>query len=154
MIDPAFGNWLAGFTDGEGYFTINRHIHGHYRCSFGIKLRGDDRPILEEIQIQTGLGTIYDRPKNGKTNPQSEFLVQSIKGCLALREIFRVHPLRAKKAEDFKIWSEAMDFWTTHKYRDPWDNMADAKKRLEEVRKFRERSQGDAIVARIRQLSN
>jgi hypothetical protein len=60
-IDPGFGHWFAGFVDGEGCFLITR-VGKSYRCIFSLHLRGDDRPILEEIHRNLGIGTVWDLP--------------------------------------------------------------------------------------------
>jgi hypothetical protein len=61
-MDAAFGNWLAGFIDGEGSFTIQsaRADMPQFYTRFQIRLRADDRPILEEIRAQLGVGALYE----------------------------------------------------------------------------------------------
>lgn len=56
MVGPEFGNWLAGFTDGEGCFTVEAYRgRASHSCSFTIALRVDDKSILDECQLRTGL---------------------------------------------------------------------------------------------------
>jgi hypothetical protein len=116
MIDPEFGHWLAGFTDGEGCFTARRqgHTDRSWLCQFTIGLRQDDRPILETIQAELGVGTLRDRPPGkgpigGK--PQTIWQTSSKEGCGIVRDVFRAYPLRSKKARDFHFWSLAVDLW-------------------------------------------
>lgn len=146
-VDPAFGHWLAGFTDGEGCFLIN-HYRKTYSCAFSIQLRADDNNVLEHIQEQLGFGRLFLHTSVNKSNrnPRSVFHVSTKDGCVLLRNLFLTYPLRAKKARDFEIWTEALDFWlTVYRRHDdngrmiPWDNwtvMAEAKERLELNRKF------------------
>jgi hypothetical protein len=146
MLDPAFGNWLAGFTDGEGCFCIFRlqkttnRSRVNYQCQFVINLRADDAAILVEIRDRLGIGKISKRnaksPLIVNQNPQVKFCITSKPGCIILRDIFLAHPLRAKKAGDFKIWCEALEYWISHEQGGSWDDMADAKMRLEAGRKF------------------
>lgn len=65
-MDDAFGNWLAGFIDGEGCFSV-REIKGtkdsHYIFRFTIRLRIDDIEILNLIRDTIKLGTVYFGPR-------------------------------------------------------------------------------------------
>lgn len=142
-LDPAFGNWFAGFTDGEGCFAIDRALHVRtcrvttYRCVFRISLRDDDTAILHEIQEQLGIGVIRTQTPTRNQNPWSAFSVHGKGDCQILRDCFRTHPLRAKKAKDFAIWSQALDCWLAHKRGDSWEDMILLKKELQEVRTYR-----------------
>lgn len=142
-IDPAFGYWLAGFADGEGCFRIHRHPRGYYACFFEIKLRSDDRPILEDIRNQLGVGSIYDqgcRTNSYGVSSSSTVMFRTFNKseCTVIRDVFSLYPLRAKKAEDCSIWSKAVDFWIAHKRGDSWSDMAVLADRLEFSRKFKE----------------
>lgn len=115
-IDRDWGNWFAGFTDGEGSFLINKRYRnnpcGDYQCRFAIQLRDDDRVILEEIHETLGLGTLYDRPANTRgghnCQPSTMFHVATINDCAELVKVFDKYPLRAKKKRDFDIWKTAV----------------------------------------------
>jgi hypothetical protein len=140
-IDPAFGNWLAGFTDGEGCFDVHcqrtaGRITWIYRCKFDIRLRADDKLILEEIHQRLGIGYLYDTPATSTANPSVTFTVAKKSDCVILRDIFRVHPLRAKKAADFQVWSQALDLSLSHRRGESWDSLADLHVKLREGRKF------------------
>jgi len=139
-LDPSFGNWFAGFADGEGCFSIMSHSVGQkgkrVSCRFDLALRADDEAILEEIRDWLGgIGNIYSRyPLQG--NPQRVLTIQARADCVILREVFLRYPLRAKKAADFKIWAEALGYLLLHRYGSSWDDVLDAKKRLETGRKY------------------
>jgi hypothetical protein len=116
-IDPAFGHWLAGFFDGEGCFAIGRgswNGRWYYHCMVRLNLRADDRPTLDWIAQQSGLGRICNHPpynSKGDAKPQSAWQVQSKAGCRALVSIFDAYPLHSKKARDYAIWREAVGVW-------------------------------------------
>lgn len=62
-ITDYWGGWFAGFTDGEGCFTISKRNYENpptnYLCRFTIRLRDDDKDILEEIHNQLEIGSIF-----------------------------------------------------------------------------------------------
>jgi hypothetical protein len=143
-LDPAFGNWLAGFIDGEGYFAIGVN-QGACFCSFRIDIRLDDRAILEEIRERTGLGTIRVRqpsPNDSKNRClQAVWQVHRADACLRLAHILDAHPLRAKKARDYAIWREAVFDWQTPRRYGPganndWTRMLELASALKAVRRF------------------
>lgn len=116
QITDAFGNWFAGFTDGEGCFVIGKHNndnpHTDYRCQFAITLRDDDKEIIEEIRETLGIGNICDDPARTtptrNKQPSSRFRVAAISECAELVKLFTTYPLRAKKRRDFDIWKTAV----------------------------------------------
>jgi hypothetical protein len=109
FVDSDFGNWLAGFIDGEGCFYITRdRKRSPYRARFSIALRADDRPILEEVRAVTGIGTIHDYTASSTGSRTTRWMVQSYTDCATLKSILDRYPLRAKKRNDFDVWSRAL----------------------------------------------
>jgi hypothetical protein len=107
MVDRDFGNWLAGFIDGEGCFYITRdNARGVYRARFSLTLRADDRAILEECHSRVGIGTLHNY-KAQSGNMVTRWIVQSYADVDELVEVLHRFPLRAKKRKDFEIWSRA-----------------------------------------------
>jgi hypothetical protein len=111
-----FGDWLAGFIDGEGCFQIleNRSSGGwfRYRLWFRISLRDDDAEILYEIQRRTGLGSITRRgARRSEWGATVDWIVRQREEIRDLCEILDRYPLRAKKSRDFEIWKRAADLW-------------------------------------------
>lgn len=110
--DPEFWAWFAGFTDGEGHFGITiSHVGGHDypQPFFKIAVRADERPILEEIRDRLGCGRVRVHIPGGTTsNLQMKFEMSAVSDCLRLVEVFELHPLRAKKRQDFDTWAEAV----------------------------------------------
>jgi site-specific DNA-methyltransferase (adenine-specific) len=140
--DAGFGYWLAGFTDGEGHFRVQKHERGSHTCVFQIKTRDDDRAVLERIKRFLGVGVIYEGEGSGNANPQCAYIVQDKEGCARVVALFRKYPLTAKKALDFEIWAEAVEEWLERPRGNRWQGMADQaraaslKARLEDVRRY------------------
>ena len=116
-----FGNWLAGFVDGEGCFKVERALHHRkhyytYRPGFAIALRSDDRPLLERIHSELGVGYLYTyNRETTTTNRYSFFTVQGAAQCQVIVDVFTRYPLRSKKASDFHIFARAVE--VAHGYR-------------------------------------
>jgi len=148
-MDASFCNWLAGFVDGEGCFSLSAGSNGKsdllfYKCVFSIALRDDDKRILEQIQETTGLGKVYFFAARGTSQPKATWAVSSKSDCLKLVELFDRYPLRAKKSRDYAIWREAVLLWTKqrHGVRETGplqerDKFAALKTKLQAVRKYR-----------------
>lgn len=118
-LDPDFGHWLAGFTDGEGCFYFGkRHNRPSYNISFSIQLTASDKNILLECKERTGVGYVRDvlrppRPDRKTENPCVVWFMSSRNDIGIITEVFKTYPLRAQKAQDFAIWSRATDEWLT-----------------------------------------
>lgn len=111
-VPPDFGNWLAGFADGEGSFQISStRGRANWECSFKIGLRFDDRPILEEVCSRTGLGRTFHREERSGAHPACLWIVRRKREVQRLVEVFDAFPLRAKKQRDYLIWREAASYW-------------------------------------------
>ncbi len=112
-----FGNWLAGFIDGEGCFSLSVHdVEGRatYHASLTITLRLDDYPILRRIKRFLQSGKIHVQPvtacgeaKNAK--PQAMYRVQSVQHLVeCVIPMLQRCPLQAKKKRDFLIWRKGV----------------------------------------------
>ena len=145
-MDNDYGHWLAGFIAGEGCFRIHKEKGGgYYACHFTLKLRDDERPILEEIVNRTGIGHLKpDTSRNGNSKPCLVWTVQSKATCLQLVDLLDQFPIRARKAADYAVWREAVYYWVAmkkgnrwHGPRD-WSQMIAYKKAIEEARHYHE----------------
>ena len=107
--DEAFGHWLAGFSDGEGCFTVTkRSDSAGVVVAFQIKLRDDDADILYECQRRLGGTVIRIKESNPKWGDQVVWRVRDMTSLQNLVNLFEAHPLRAKKRKDFEIWKQAV----------------------------------------------
>ena len=114
-IDPAFGNWLAGFIDGEGSFGINPSNGSTLQPRFSLRVRDDDLAIVEEIVARTGIGTIRlaaptarDLARMPGTHGTVAWRGVSKRDYRALVELLDAFPLRAKKRRDYEVWRTAV----------------------------------------------
>lgn len=114
-----FGDWLSGFTDGEGCFILQwnhrrkkKRTRATPEASFVLALRQDDTPILQLIQSFFGRGRFYinvHRTSGLNTRPQLRLVLN--RSCDLVAVViphFERHPLRAKKARDFVLWKEGV----------------------------------------------
>ncbi|KKQ53269.1 MAG: putative maturase [Microgenomates group bacterium GW2011_GWC1_38_12] len=110
-LDP---NYVAGFIDGEGSFSVSIGKHKtlkrgfEIRPEFEIELRDDDREILERILVTIGCGKIYDCSyERYGWFPHAKYKVTSSKTMRdVLFPFLDSHPLQAKKAGSYKIFKE------------------------------------------------
>jgi len=104
--DDAFGNWFAGFIDGEGNFQYS----GRRGRSFRINLREDDKPILEEIRQTLGCGTLCFLPKSRyNPNQRDQYQISSMYDHIkVLIPLLEKCPLRAKKKNDYIKWRDVI----------------------------------------------
>ena len=111
------GDYVAGFIDGEGCFTIviskhkTKKLGLDARLHFQIEVRADDRKIIEDIQETLDCGRIYylSYERYG-WHPHVELKVSSlveIRGKLI--PFLKKYPLRAKKRYSYEFFLEAVE---------------------------------------------
>lgn len=120
-LDAKWCAWFSGFVDGEASFNITRvkprpGTYESWTCDFRIKLRNDDRPLLEEIRAMLGCGNVsaknlaHNRANGGQDRDQAEWYVNRKSDLQRIIiPLLTDYPLRSKKRHDFAIWSEAVD---------------------------------------------
>lgn len=144
-LSPEIGCYLVGFIDGEGCFVIAKSPTG-YRCAFVIKLRADDRRVLEWLCAKTGLGFVAmahgtDGRQVGNRCPQVRWEINRKADVIALRELLETYRLQSKKLRDYEIWAQAVDLWMVvdvgSKAND-WSQIAALKQELTDAHVFRE----------------
>jgi hypothetical protein len=146
VIEADYGNWLAGLIDGEGCFRVHKEKGGgYYACHFTLKLRDDDRAMLEEIVVMTGIGHVKaDASRSGNSKPCAVWTVHSKDACARLVTLLDRFPLRSRKARDYEVWRRAVAVWLSmrrgHRWSGPrdWTPLIDLKLELEQAREYRE----------------
>jgi len=113
------GDYIAGFVDGEGCFTISISKHQtkklklDARLHFQIEVRDDDAEILLAIKETLNCGKIYtiDYSKYG-WKPHVELKVSSFREITEkLIPFFQKYPLRAKKRFSFELFQQAVELF-------------------------------------------
>src|SRR5262245_50053499 len=112
----AFANYVTGFVDGEGSYTLY-YTHTGTRATpdalFSIGLRADDHAILRLIQSFFGCGVIYfahSERQRGNDKPKVTFRINRLADLsrIIIPHFIR-YPLLAKKGRDFLIWKQAVE---------------------------------------------
>ena len=112
-------DYVCGFVDGEGCFTIVISKHKQKklgldaRLHFEIELRADDEEILTHIRDTLGCGRIYQlNYERYGWHPHVELKVSSIKEIRSkLIPFFRKYPLRGKKRHSFELFAQAAELF-------------------------------------------
>lgn len=112
-------DYVCGFVDGEGCFTIviakhkQKKLGLDARLHFEIELRDDDEELLRNIQETLGCGRIYhlNYLKYG-WHPHVELKVSSIREIKnVLIPFFLRHPLQGKKRRSFEYFVQAAEIF-------------------------------------------
>ena len=106
-LDP---NWVTGFVDAEGCFSviieISKDLKRKVKISFEINLHKKDTDILYKIQSFFGIGTVYTR----QDKPISWYRVTNIANINnVIIPHFTKYPLISKKMGDFLLWSKVVE---------------------------------------------
>jgi hypothetical protein len=105
-----YPQWITGFTDGEGCFSISAWksqttTGWKFKHTFTIALHKKDKAILELIKSYFGgQGEIY---KQGKDSLQ--YLVASKKDLKLIIDHFNKYSLLTKKQADFELFKRAVE---------------------------------------------
>lgn len=117
-------DYVCGFVDGEGCFTIIISKHKQKklgldaRLHFEIELRDDDEEILQSIQETLECGHIYhlNYEKYG-WHPHVELKVSSIKDIQhKLIPFFKKNVLRGKKRHSFELFTQAAEIFYSKRH--------------------------------------
>ena len=96
--------WLGGFFTGEGSLMLDQR-----RARMAVRLRRDDRPLLESVRARLGIGAIYDSPAYARSAPSSCWMVFSRADVAEVAEVLRRAGLRGRKARQFVAWEAAVE---------------------------------------------
>jgi hypothetical protein len=131
--------WFAGFTDGEGSFNINEKRVGtacYYRPMFTIGLRADDAAVLAELQREFGGSLRFVKPRQ-KDKAKVHWDVAAKTDLAKLIGYFDAFPLRAKKANDYSIWRQAVLMYCASRQSSSSQEMVTLALALSESRSYR-----------------
>lgn len=132
------GNYIAGFIDGEGCFTITISKHQtkklglDARLHFQIELRADDREILQSIKETLQCGRLYElNYERYGWHPHVEYKVSSFQEITTkLLPFLKKYPLRAKKRHSYQWFLKAVGIFSKKEHLKP-SGIA----KLQEIRK-------------------
>lgn len=102
-----FCHWFAGFTAGEGCFYARRKTDNNTTWVLDVcfTMRADEKAIIDEIARYTG-GKVYEW--HSAQHHQVHLRITNRASQYYLYKLFSKHKLRAKKQEDFAIWTELL----------------------------------------------
>jgi hypothetical protein len=96
--------YLGGFFSGEGCFGLS-----DLRPRAVVKLRRDDRGILELFAERFGIGAVRDHRPYGNPNPSATWLICAGDEMGAAVRLFESAMLRGRKRREFDVWREAAE---------------------------------------------
>jgi hypothetical protein len=96
--------YFGGFFSGEGCLRL-----AGLQPRAVVKLRRDDRAILELFERHFGLGKVRDRPAYGGDNESVTWLVCATDDLAAAVRLFEAAELRGRKRREFEVWREAAE---------------------------------------------
>jgi hypothetical protein len=96
--------YLGGFFSGEGWFGLSG-----LRPRAVVKLRRDDRGILELFAERFGIGKVRDHDPYGNPNPSATWLICAGDEMGAAVRLFEAAVLRGRKRREFEVWREAAE---------------------------------------------
>lgn len=99
-----FHQWLVGFTDGDGSFTVSRSKDGKWTLFFKLTQSTYNLRLLYFIKTQLGVGSVYVNQDNLK----ADFRIRDRKtiGSVIL-PIFDKYPLLTSKYHSYSKFKEA-----------------------------------------------
>jgi hypothetical protein len=99
MTDQYAPSYFAGFFSGEGSFALRPR-----QARFVIKLRRDDRPLLEAFRRDFGIGSVRDVEAQQPWSPAAVWHVTGARDVLAGIQLFDSAPLLGRKARQYQAW--------------------------------------------------
>lgn len=106
--------WLAGFTDGEGCFSVGK-TQSFYRAIFNINQKYIANKIILDLILELLRELINNNKAGGlykhssKTNNVFEIRISSLEACSKLRLYFNKYPLRSYKLTVYNNWLNFID---------------------------------------------
>ncbi len=97
-------NWLAGFTDAEGCFSLSLLSNSiGYRLRFLLCHKWEiNKSVLQHISSLFNVGTVSSHSVKNNW----EFIVNGVKNTSNILSYFDTHKLYSKKNESYKLWKQ------------------------------------------------
>lgn len=106
QLTPALCSYLGGFFTGEGSFALSGSS-----ARVVVKLRRDDRPLLERLAGATGLGKLCDVAASGSTRPATAWIILRHEELAAASRLLSSVGLKGRKARELEAWTRgALEF--------------------------------------------
>jgi hypothetical protein len=99
LTDRYAADYFAGFFSGEGSFGLASR-----QARFVIKLRRDDRPLLEAFRRDFDIGSVRDVATPEPWSPAAVWHVPGARDVLKGIELFDSAPLLGRKARQYQAW--------------------------------------------------
>ena len=99
MTDQYAAHYFAGFFSGEGCFNL-----GPRHARFVIKLRRDDRPLLNAFCRDFAIGSVVDVAAIEPWSPAAVWHVVAARDVLKGIAVFESVPLLGRKARQYRAW--------------------------------------------------
>jgi hypothetical protein len=114
---PRIAEWIAGFTDGEGCFSISVvrnegcRLGWQVQHEFAITQSSGSMAALEAIRSHLGCGRIIvSHRADNHREPLARYSVKRRSDVIDLIiPFFEAHPLMTAKRNDFELFREAME---------------------------------------------
>jgi hypothetical protein len=131
LPEKALAPYLGGFFTGEGHFSIYRR-----RARIVLKVRDDDRVLLEALAHATGLGSIYLSRAHGTSRPAAAWVIHRSDEMQPAVELLERVGLRGRKLREFEVWREAAVEAAKPRHRRCPHVIDDAAVQLKEIRAY------------------
>jgi hypothetical protein len=129
-------DYLAGFFTAEGYLGIDRTTRTRLRPRAAIRVRQDDRYLLDELCRRADTGRIYAGERRAGP-PVAQWIVCGRDDLMKLVAIFDRHPPRGRKLREYDIWREAV-FLHANPPRRHDDRLNSLRTKLQRARVYRQ----------------
>jgi hypothetical protein len=124
---PGIEQWIVGFVDGEGCFSIavvrnpGLRLGWQVQHEFSVTQAAPSRDALELVRERFGCGTILEQQRHD--NHKSSLLRFSVKRRRDLMDVilpfFEQYPLRTAKRDDFELFTTAIHKMEAGEHLDP-----------------------------------
>jgi hypothetical protein len=127
-------NWLVGFTDAEGCFTVSFINNKTFRIRYIITQKGDiNVPILSHLILLFNTGTIE---AHSVKNTYS-YIINGEKNCYSIYDYFNNNLLKSKKLESYIMWKEVHKSISNKEHLNPMllSNLIERAKKINSIKR-------------------